>query len=359
MNSEDLLVFSVIGFFILVGAVGIYLLARLAKRDRVRLLLRRKTPMPRERGAGSAYAFAALADWQADAGSALASVRKSIPATGPHLLARDADVAILRSAGDHLRRIVLVVFLFVPLMGASLLVLIKKTARFILYPADRGYTSMVQTESGVDVQHHVYDLTFANYLRSLTDDFQFYFSEIAIRNLGGLGKAIQAFLLSDPFFLSLFVALLVLTAVVIVPRTAPPLAFDRRRDMIYTVRRGRLYAAPWSKAMVTMAAIGRNTSPAFALADREGSGGTRWFSLAAWGDFHSPVDDSHLVSVIDPSDRWVAQLEWLEGFRAGSPDLQGSAQAPQPMRLLLPREGRLPEGLPARLDMIKREKKRD
>ena len=172
MNSEDLLVFSVIGFFILVGAVGIYLLARLAKRDRVRLLLRRKTPMPRERGAGSAYAFAALADWQADAGSALASVRKSIPATGPHLLARDADVAILRSAGDHLRRIVLVVFLFVPLMGASLLVLIKKTARFILYPADRGYTSMVQTESGVDVQHHVYDLTFANYLRSLTDDFQ-------------------------------------------------------------------------------------------------------------------------------------------------------------------------------------------
>lgn len=356
MNDTDILVFSSIALLLVVGVAGVWLIFLLAKHNRISALLRQEIGTPRERYNQIPLSGIKLADWQIEATSP-SLISAAVPANvGLHLLKIDNEAAILRSAGDYIMRMILFLFVLLPLIAVSALMLVRGAVNFFLSPAHREYFREIPADGGIGVKFDVYAPTVGNYLRSLADGFSIYFSNRAIDNWGGVLPSFRAFLFSDAFFLVLLIVLLVLLAALVFRRTSAPLVFDRKRQVVYTIYRDKIYATAWARLQMTLAVAGRSTSPAFALTNLEDNNRTLWLPLAAWGDFGQlDAPGARFDGPVHPAERWRAIQKWLvEYMSRGHVHAKHSGRQFDLMQLLAPREGRIPEGLILRLNEITR-----
>ncbi len=355
MTRETEFILTVI--VLVVFGIGIaWLFLRAYLLDPARKPLKRTTPELREKHKRARMGFVPFAKWQSRVKDAEGARSPFTPYCGPHILAINNDRAVLRAAAhNYMRRLVGVSYIFIPISLISFVIPFWEAMRFFSTPIHRSYSYSVVENGEIRRATDYYDPTISDYIISRIHNYPDYFNEWTVHYYG-LGRAIERFIMSDGFFLPVLLVLILLFFITILRRVDAPLVFDRRRQMVYTVHRGHLFAAPWKTVRMTVTVVARNTGLAFALEDIEGNRGKRWFPLAAWGNSWA-APGPHPNPEPFAYDRWKVTRRWLMEYMQGL-DVPARTGVPQGLiALLAPREGVLPDDLESRLDQAMRGRK--
>ena len=353
MTRETGFILTLIVLLVVGGAAGWFMIW-FYRNHPLQVLRRKTTPELRQKWRRVPIGFVEFMKWQGAVDRIEGTTRNIAPGCGPHLLLLEPHRATLRAGGEnYMRRVVLVPFFLFPLFAWGLWETFVSTMRFFNNPVHRDFIIDFNLGSVTLFEGQKYDAKLPDYLASRLHSFGTYFSDRSIEVFGFRG-AIHKFLLSEPFFLLLLILTTLIYLATLLHRPAPPLVFDRKRQIVYTVHRGHLHAARWPEVKMTVAICGRNSAPVFALEDIEGGRGRRWFTMAAWGGMWK---HSEAKSADEPHqwDRWKATRLWLLRFMENTDIPTETGQARGPIILLAPREGRLPDDLHERVDKVAHE----
>ncbi|WP_298293014.1 hypothetical protein [uncultured Litoreibacter sp.] len=308
-------------------------------------------PMPRDRSIAAPRAVG-VSDWQSGVAGPRDKEPHILPYAGPHLLQVNADRAVIRAGGErHAARFILFVFVLAPLFVACLGLQLQQLLGFL----GRGVgncTTYVATGDGVEVVWTEVPGTLAGFLQTRLCDLALIFDSNSVHQ--GLGEKLSSLL--DPnvlTFLGLFGLPIIALAIMARP-TPAPLVFDRSRQVVYTVRKGALWAAPWDGLQMVAAGGPFTTMPAVALSRFDGDGWDprqRWFVLAGYHARGEARAAFIREQGADWVNRWDAVRCWLVVYMTQGPQqVHGRFIGKGFADLIAPRQANLPEDSETQLD---------
>ncbi|MBL3575841.1 hypothetical protein JMK10_20750 [Rhodovulum sulfidophilum] len=349
MFPSDLFLLSVVVYLPLT-IVGFFLILRRRSRNRREREAASKIGNTRQHRGGE-HMLCDYAEWQSGVAGPQ-PLRKVAPRIAPILKSVTKDRVVLQ-AGYHviIRRSAITFALVFTVYAMSKFAITD----MVNYAKDRHFfIDYVQDSDGHDrsvfIEHKP---SMWNYLLTKINRIEIAYRPKNVENAGGYisktGDLIGREFPPIAFFGS-FLAFLVM----LLFKSPAPIVVDRKRRLVYTWHRGRIWAARWDDVAITrVEGHLRHTALAFALHDTKGKGGTRWFILSgapAWGEKDDPRD--RLLSDARDFNRWQGMRlwlhEWVEGRR--EPSQEDLSRRFAVMHLLVPRQRKIPEVAMRQLD---------
>ncbi|MBL3553934.1 hypothetical protein [Rhodovulum sulfidophilum] len=302
---------------------------------------------------GDEHMFCDYAEWQSGI-SGPQPLRKVAPRIAPILQSATQDRVFLQAGYHVILRRAIITFALMVIMGGMALPAIRDVGSYISY--DNSLIYFVENAQGdTDRISIKTEPSFFGYFHKKWNDVSLFFDPDSVRSPGeffGSVRAYISFMFAELAFYGSFLAFLVM----LLFKAPAPIVVDRKRRLVYTWHRGRIWAARWDDVAITrVEGHLRHTALAFALHDTKGKGGTRWFILSgapAWGEKDDPRD--RLLSDARDFNRWQGMRlwlhEWVEGRR--EPSQADLSRRFAVMHLLVPLQRKIPEAAIRQLDGI-------
>ncbi|OLS46839.1 hypothetical protein BV379_00060 [Rhodovulum sulfidophilum] len=295
--------------------------------------------------------FCDYAEWQSGI-SGPQPLRKVAPRIAPILQSATRDRFFLQAGYHVILRRAIITFALMVIMGGMALPAIRDVGSYISY--DNSLIYFVKDAQGETERILIKtEPSFFGYFHKLWNEVSLAFAPNAFESRGGLGPTFLS-IFSSKLDLILFYGSFLAFLVMLLFKAPAPIVVDRKRRLVYTWHRGRIWAARWDDVAITrVEGHLRHTALAFALHDTKGKGGTRWFILSgapAWGEKDDPRD--RLLSDARDFNRWQGMRlwlhEWVEGRR--EPSQADLSRRFAVMHLLVPRQRKIPEAAIRQLD---------